>query len=189
MLGILKAASWNWFQLVATAEERGFAVSSLENEYDHILCHLADHERTLLHQSHAAYLETDAPSQVREAESLNGNIVSESESDNPDNYITSDRARSVLKKKIESIRRKCRRDRAKLVAQKRFLQRKQSKKVRGILATFPDIGKTIEEYVQERSIGADAWRRTGVLTFDGNRTVKEKVTYSRIKNHLEKTYK
>lgn len=33
------------------------------------------------------------------------------------------------------------------------------------------------------------WRRTGVLTFDGNSTVKQKVTYSRIKSHLEETYK
>ena len=32
----------------------------------------------------------------------------------------------------------------------------------------PDNGKVIEAYVQERNIGADSWRRTGVLTFDGN---------------------
>ena len=57
----------------------------------------------------------------------------------------------------------------------------------GILVAFPDIGETIEEYVQERSIGADAWRRTGVFTFDGNSTVKEKVTYSRIKITLSRS--
>ena len=27
----------------------------------------------------------------------------------------------------------------------------------------------VELYVQERSVGADAWRRTGILTFDGNK--------------------
>ena len=46
------------------AEERGIAASSLGSEYDRILCHLADQKCTLLHQSHAAYLETertDAP--------------------------------------------------------------------------------------------------------------------------------
>ena len=42
--------------------------------------------------------------------------------------------------------------------------------------------------MQERNIGADAWRRTGVLTFDGNTNVKAKVTYERICQHLIKTY-
>ena len=40
----------------------------------------------------------------------------------------------------------------------------------------------------DRNIGADAWRRTGVLTFDGNARVGKKVTFSRIKEHLENTY-
>ncbi len=37
-------------------------------------------------------------------------------------------------------------------------------------------------------MGADAWRRTGVLTFDGNARVKSKVTYDRIRRHLEEKY-
>lgn len=48
-----------------------------------------------------------------------------------------------------------------MIAQKQFLQRKQSKRVTGILASFPDIGKTIEQYVQERSVGADALAADG----------------------------
>ena len=42
---------------------------------------------------------------------------------------------------------------------------------RGILKDYPNIGKDIEEQVKERSVGADAWRRTGVLTFGGNKQV------------------
>ena len=42
--------------------------------------------------------------------------------------------------------------------------------------------------MQERNIGADAWRRTGVLTFDGNCHVKEKVTFKRIQDHLQEVY-
>ena len=60
--------------------------------------------------------------------------------------------------------------------------------VRGILKDHPDIGKANEEYVQERNVGADVWRRTGVLTFDGNTKVKQKVTFRRIKEHLESMY-
>ena len=47
-----------------------------------------------------------------------------------------------------------------------------------IMTDCKGIGKVIEEYVQSRNVGADAWRKTGVLTFDGNRNVKEKATYT-----------
>lgn len=73
------------------------------------------------------------------------------------------------------VRRKLRRQRAKRIASARFLSRKISKKVRGIVKKFPNIRKDIENYVTEFNVGADYWR-TGVLTFDGNRHVKEKVT-------------
>lgn len=38
----------------------------------------------------------------------------------------------------------------------------------------PDIGSTIENYVKSAGVGADTWRRTGILTFDGNRKVEKK---------------
>ena len=37
-------------------------------------------------------------------------------------------------------------------------------------------------------MGADAWRRTGVLTFDGNRKLGKKVTFHTIQAHLEAKY-
>ncbi len=59
----------------------------------------------------------------------------------------------------------------------------------GISSSIPkhylDIGNEIERFVEECNVGADAWQRTGVLTFDGNRKVK-KCTYKQIKKHLEK---
>ena len=36
--------------------------------------------------------------------------------------------------------------------------------------------------------GADAWRRTGVATFDGNLKRGPRVTYQRIKEHLQNKY-
>ena len=53
-------------------------------------------------------------------------------------------------------------------------------KISDILSTCPDIGKTMELFVQQHNVGADAWRRTGVLTFDGNANLKDKVTYEKI---------
>ena len=87
-----------------------------------------------------------------------------------------------------ALRRKSSRDKAKAIAERKFLYRKASRKVSGILMECPDIGQKIEEFVKERSVGADAWRRTGVLTFDGNKQVKEKVTYERIQSYLQEIY-
>jgi len=73
------------------------------------------------------------------------------------------------------------------LAARKFLSRTISKQTKTVVDKFPDIGKSIESFVSECSIGADAWR-TGVLTFDGNLRVKEKVTYEWIRQHLEEKY-
>ena len=46
----------------------------------------------------------------------------------------------------------------------------------------------IESFVQDNNVGADAWRRTGVLTFDGNTKLGKKVTYKRIQEYVEKVF-
>ena len=59
-------------------------------------------------QSHAACLVIEElPKQLREASALNGNIVSDSENDNPDDYIgisslSSERAKDLIKEKGRS---------------------------------------------------------------------------------------
>ena len=63
-----------------------------------------------------------------------------------------------------------------------------SKRTSKILRDCPNIGQTIESFVEDHSVGADAWRRTGVLTFDGNANLKDKVTYTKIQKHLEEVY-
>ena len=75
------------------------------------------------------------------------------------------------------------------IAQRNVLNRKTSRSVRGILNNCPNSGEVMEAFVQERNIGAGAWRRTGVLTFDSNTRVKQKVTYERIRQHLMYVYK
>ena len=49
-----------------------------------------------------------------------------------------------------------------------------------ILSECPNIGKVIEDFVSSNNVGADSWRRTGMLTFDGNTRLPQKVTYERI---------
>ena len=126
----------------------------------------------------------------RTARCINGEIVSETESDNPTDYIStsSTSTLALVEKKRKAIQRRARRQRAKLLAEHRFLSRKIGKRVSKIMTECPDIGKTMEKFVEEHNVGADAWRRTGVLTFDGNAKLKSKVTYQKIQQHLEKVY-
>ena len=142
--------------------------------------------------------------QERRARAVNGEIVSESESDAAESYTTvSDPLSTAGKKLIEKKRMMIkRRSRRRLLPTNVFFvvrcQREpiESKKFpvfthryphpRG--KKFPDVGETIEKFVEEHQVGADAWRRTGVLTFDGNTKIENKVTYEKIRQHLQDTY-
>ena len=102
--------------------------------------------------------------------------------------MSSAKVQQVVAKKRQALARKVRREKAKAIASRNFLGRKITRRMKTIIDKFPDIGQTIENYVKECNVGADAWRRTGVLTFDGNRRVKQKATYRRIQQHLQDTY-
>ena len=85
--------------------------------------------------------------QDRTARSLNGEIISDSESDNPECYVgitdpLSDKAKHLIAKKCAAIRRRARRRKKKAVAERRFLSCKISKRVSKILRDCPNIGET-----------------------------------------------
>lgn len=94
----------------------------------------------------------------------------------------------MVRKRREAIHRKAVREAKRKVMEQRFLKRRRSKKVSQILTQVPEIGKEIENFVMECGAGADAWRRTGVITFDGNRKVQKKPTFKRVKEHLERKF-
>ena len=96
--------------------------------------------------------------------------------------------KEMIKKHKEALKRKAVRETKQRIMEERFLKRRRSKKVSRILTQCPDIGKEIEQFVQDSGAGADAWRRTGVLTFDGNRKLKKKPTFKRIQQHLQEKY-
>ena len=76
----------------------------------------------------------------------------------------------------------------KMMVAERSLCRKVLERVSNIMLDCPDISAVIENFVEEHTIGANACRRTGVLTFDGNTKLKSKVTYKAIQGHLEAMY-
>ena len=158
---------------------------------------LDEHKLQLLLQSkHAFHMaESDAYADGRIARAINGEVVTDSESDNPEDYVhlqdpLSEEGRVLVKKRRTAIQRRIRRMKAKAIAEQRFLTRKTPKrsKVSKVLLECPDVGKTIEDFVIAGNVGADQWRRTGVLTFDGNTNLPKKITYGRIQKHLEKLY-
>lgn len=130
----------------------------------------------------------------RKMEEMNDeNVVSESEDSDPEEWVTVNdvlgaESRELISKKVKSLRKQATREAAKKIEAERFLKRKRSKHVGTILKKYPNIGSDIENFAKSRGVDAEAWKRTGVLTFDGNRKVQQKVTFSRIKDHLEEKY-
>lgn len=115
---------------------------------------------------------------------LSGDIVSDSESDNPEDYVgitslASENVKKIVARKRKALKRKVQRLKNKHIAESNFLSHKRSKQITSVVEKFP---------VSDANVGADAWRRTGVLTFDGNLKVKQKVTYGRIQQHLQEKY-
>lgn len=86
------------------------------------------------------------------------------------------------------IKRRAARNISKEIAERCILKKNVPQGVSRLLKQFPNIGKDMEEFVQSKRVGADAWHRTGLLTFDGERKRGKKVTYNSIKEHLEAKY-
>lgn len=156
---------------------------------------LSLHDEKLIEQSRQAFL---ADQRLQSLEEKYEDELISSESDEEQGQVDSlsgvtdilqPAAKDALQKRVKSVRLKAKRKAAKKIVEMRLLKRKRSKRVGRIMRDFPDIGHTTEEYVQSNGAGADAWRRTGVLTFDGTIRLGKRVTYTGIKKHLEKTYK
>ena len=157
---------------------------------------LKERELSLITQSHQALAAVDTANYESEriANMINGDVVMDSESDDPENYIgvkdvaSSNSAVTIIAKQRAINKRRMQRLLAKFIAEENFLSRKVSKKVSLILEECPDIGTVIENYVGDHNVGAHAWRRTRVLTFDGNANLQHKVTFKRIQEHLQSVY-
>ena len=122
-------------------------------------------------------------------------MLTESESNNPDDWvklktktIQSLELKAKIQKQTEIMKKFRKRLVAKEVARRCLLKRKVPNRVSRTLLKLPDIARDKESFARENRVGADSWRRTGVLTFSGNVKRGPKVPYMRIKEHLEKKY-
>lgn len=203
LLDVLRNCELNWFQFKSVARESMEDVQS-EMFEEMVTCfynglsslEMSESEKNIVRQSYHAYnLRKSQEERVIDIEE--GNIVSESDESSSDDVtqrldgVTSpfdDAGIALIKKRRAAIRRKATRVVKKRIAEERLLRRRKSKKVSRILEDCSDIGKTIEDFVHKCGAGADAWRRTGVVTFDGNKKIGKKATFKRVKEHLEEKY-
>lgn len=193
----LISSNYNWFCLIKVLEDRPqIDTFAFAQEFFLQIPNMgfdAD-QMNLIIQSKEAYeaLKVDSSPNTRREQASEGYIVTDSENESLDMELLGDplseEGRLLIAKRRKAIQQQKRRLRAKAIAEKRLLSRKRSKRVSKILTDCPNIGKDIEEFVSNNNVGADAWRRTGVLTFDGNTKLPQKVTYERIRQHLEKMY-
>ena len=200
---VLEASKYNWFDLCERLEHI-LGDTNLKDQLPSYLDRLVSDpsvlevgkkEWELLMQSKLAFnaVSKELVCEERDARATNGEIVTGTESEDTEAYFDlsdplSKEGKQVIIKRRTAIKRRARRLKAKRLAEKRLLSRKPSKHTSKVLSDCPDIGQTIEDFVSAANVGADQWRRTGVLTFDGNRKLPNKVTYQRIQQHLKTVY-
>ena len=200
-LDILKACKLNWFELVSQikksiVDDTNDLISTVLDDLGHQLesgnVELCENDRKIAEQSRQAFL---LMNEAYDDMSDNDSIVSDTDDSENEMWrrgiddVLSVNGKAMIKKRREAIKLKGVRDAKRRIMEERFLKRRKSKKVSRILNQCPDIGKEIEQFVQDSGAGADAWRRTGVLTFDGNRKLKKKPTFKRIQQHLQEKYR
>ena len=197
LVNLLRDSNYNWFEFCEQVQCEFSEENDINAYFDELCLKLSsvfsENEMDMVRLSQEAYKADEflyTYSRDRDTRVLNGEIVTDSEPDDPvdDIQLHSKEFQAAVDKKVAAIKRQTRRRRAKMIADQHFLERRKSKSLTSITATYPDIGTTIEKYVEDCNIGADAWRRTGMLTFDGNIKVEKKCTYTRIQEHLQSVY-
>ena len=198
LFDILKLCSFNWFEFVAflkskfihmTEDALGQCLVNFGNQLSSL--NLDEKDMKTAEHSREAFLLSE---RVFKSNGDEGDVVSESDSSDQEIWnrgvssVLGEHGRQIIKKRRAAIHQKAVRETKKKIMERRFLKRMRSKKVSRILSQVPGTGKEIENFVKDCGAGADAWRRTGVITFDGNRKVKKKPTFMRAKEHLEEKF-
>jgi hypothetical protein len=153
LIDILRCCDLNWieFVCVVTGMQENKELNLTENmltEFTRKLpsLNLNDQEKDLIDQSRQVYLLQNWRKD-KEDDVDNGLVVSESDGDDPTELCQVQdpldaKGKAVILKKRAAIQRKAKREIAKRIAERRFFQRRQSKRIGRIEKECPDIGKT-----------------------------------------------
>ena len=166
------SCEWNFFEINEIAGDNKVISSDvLDTLYAKLESIVTDNEKKdLLELSYRSFIASNANAaeDSKIASMMNGEIVTDSESDVDADYlclneecgtfVLSDGVKRTILKRRAAIKTQNQRYKAKLLAEQRFLSRKVTRNVRGILLDYPNIGKEIETFVSESNVGADCWR-------------------------------
>ena len=197
---ILEKCDLNWFYFVRVLKDLLSVTKEVSNQLlldfsgQLPFMGFSEEKEKLIEQSRQAFLSSERMAENTQDD--NSHIEVQSDSDSSEAEIWSmgiqspvdENEKILIKEKRAAIRRKSIREIKKRIAEKRVMKRRRSKRIGKLISKCPDIGQEIEEYVKPCGAGAGAWRKTGEYTFDGNRKVKKKATFKRIKKHLEAKY-
>ena len=196
---VLRKCDLNWFSFVQVLKELVNGTSEVLNQLlldfsgQLSFVGLSEDEEKVVEQSRQAFLCCERLRENTESDNCVVEIMSDSDSSEAEIWAMGvsspldDRGRLLIKTRRAAIKRNSVRQIKKQLAEKRLMKRR-SKRVGTILSECPGIGAEIEDFVKQCGAGADAWRRTGTLTFDGSRKVQKKATFRRIQQHLEDKY-
>ncbi|CAB3988493.1 Chromatin modification-related YNG2 [Paramuricea clavata] len=202
LLQVLLENKFNWISFVAElavslndigTQDFNNLTTNFFDELMHKNELLSDHLKLVV-ESRKTYFESVNIASDTTGEMMPGGLVeTDSESDDPEDWIKikseeNEALQKKIKQKTVALQKLKKRLLAKEVAKKSFLKRRAPKSVSKTLTKYPNIGKDIEEFAKDCRIGADSWRRTGVLTFSGNTRRGQKLTFNRLKEYLEKKY-
>ena len=203
LLEVLHENKFNWLSFIA---ELAISFDDFGKEQlNHLMTdffyyldsnHLQPAQLRLLEESWQAYVASVTESEEANEILVHGIVHTDLESDDPEDWVkirnVGDEQNEILQNKIkqqtEAFKKLKKQRLAKEVTKSYLLKHKVPKSVSKTLRKFPNIGKDIEEFAKDCRIGADSWRRTGVLTFSGNTKKGPKLTFNRIKEHLEKKH-
>lgn len=157
LVDILRCCDLNWieFARIVTGMEENKQPNVTENmllEFAGKLSNLnLNKEECLVDQSRQAY-QIQRWRKDKEDDVDDGLVVSESDGDDPNELWQvqdplDSKGKAVILKKRAAIQRKAKREIAKRIAERRFLKRRQSKRIGRIEKECPNIGKTIKELV------------------------------------------
>ena len=160
LVEIARNSLFNFFEI---AEQLNKCLLSHSRVLELLKPELTQEEYNQLQISYEAFCldeQLNAEIKLREANAINGDIVTDSESDDANEVCQiktplDDSIKKLIQKKRKSIKLKASRLKAKHIAEQNFLQWKVSHGVKGIVKEFPDIGTTIEEFVKQNNVGAD----------------------------------
>ena len=162
---IVCGCQYNWFDIVESCPKISEAslAAKLETVVHENSLGLEDSKIQLLLQSKEAFHKAvvDAYENERIARAVNGEIVTDSESDiNAEDLvglhdIVNNKGKSIIQRLRTAIKLRAKRMKARVIAEERFLSRKVSKRISKVKKECPDIGKTIEDFVSAGSVGAE----------------------------------